>query len=582
MFSSVVGYPALFALAVFFALGATLQAWQVRDEPGGTSLVVTLLGMALWAGCILIVSLVPGTEIAVTFIKLRFLGVSIMITAVFVFVLSYTGYDEYVTRRTVGLLCIWPVVLNYVVWFQTDLIWASLLTELAVGTRTTATYSPVLLVHISYMYSLLVVATFLLVRFTLTNRFLYQKQVAAIIIGITAPWATNIAFIGRITTQDLTVVGFVFTGLALTWAIQREKFLDVTPVARNKVVETLSSSVFVIDSDNRLVDSNQQGMELLGITPMDIGKPVTELLETLPADVAQEFKRVANSTEQETFSSSIKNNHYEIEVTPLYDDREYLVGRVFLIHDITEQKHRQEQLERQNNRLDQFASVVSHDLRSPIGVASGYAELARQDPKSTYFDEIEESHRRMEQLIDELLAFAQLDDGEIETESIDPEYCAKTAWGHVETENAELVVDCAPETEIEANCQQFLQLLENLIRNSIEHGIPDDETETSDDKPNEFGSTDNPNNTTEPVLTLKITVDQLTADEIELTVSDDGSGIPVDDRKHVQQEGYTTGDGIGLGLAIVSGIAEAHDWSVTVTESKAGGAAFVFEGISPA
>ena len=58
-------------------------------------------------------------------------------------------------------------------------------------------------------------------------------------------------------------------------------------------------------------------------------------------------------------------------------------------------------------------------------------------------------------------------------------------------------------------------------------------------------------------------------------VADDGPGIPADDRDRVFESGYTTGDGTGLGLAIVKTIAEAHGWTVSVTESDAGGARFV-------
>ncbi len=65
-------------------------------------------------------------------------------------------------------------------------------------------------------------------------------------------------------------------------------------------------------------------------------------------------------------------------------------------------------------------------------------------------------------------------------------------------------------------------------------------------------------------------------------VEDDGPGIPEADRESVFEAGFSTAnEGNGFGLAIVQQIAEAHGWTVTVSESEAGGARFEFTGIEP-
>lgn len=70
-------------------------------------------------------------------------------------------------------------------------------------------------------------------------------------------------------------------------------------------------------------------------------------------------------------------------------------------------KSNEEELEQQNERLEQFASVVSHDLQNPLNVIDGYIELARETPEEQYFAEMEAAVNRMSTLIEDLLTLAQ-------------------------------------------------------------------------------------------------------------------------------------------------------------------------------
>jgi len=229
------------------------------------------------------------------------------------------------------------------------------------------------------------------------------------------------------------------------------------------------------------------------------------------------------------------------------------------------ERHTQQQaLRRQNERLEKFANVVSHDLRNPLSVAQGRIEMIEGDHAAV----IERNLDRMEAIIEDVLTLAREGDSVEETEPVDLAALADECWESVETDDASLSVEA--DLRIQADRSRCRQLLENLFRNSVEHGSVGSQA-TADD------STDDAPRGDGPAVSIRIG----SLDE-GFYVADDGPGIPPDDRESVFDPGYSTSeDGTGLGLNIVNEIAEAHGWTVEVTDDESGGARFEFTGVAP-
>ncbi len=230
-----------------------------------------------------------------------------------------------------------------------------------------------------------------------------------------------------------------------------------------------------------------------------------------------------------------------------------VIGLAFGFYDVERQRtqRRETQLERQVERLEEFASVVSHDLRSPLTVARGRIELLKtsHDLDDEHVDQIEFAHERMTEIIEDSLALARGGHEVTDSDPVDIESVAESAWQTAGSEAATLVVE-ATET-VEADAERLTRLFENLFRNSIQHGSTDKQSEVT------------------------ITVGELV--DGGFYVADDGAGIPEDDRETMFEAGETgSGSGSGLGLAIVRRIAQAHGWEVRLTESTDGGARFEF------
>jgi signal transduction histidine kinase len=239
-----------------------------------------------------------------------------------------------------------------------------------------------------------------------------------------------------------------------------------------------------------------------------------------------------------------------------------------------------ERLHRQNERLDEFASLVSHDLRNPLNVLSGRLDLAERTGDDEQFAKCRDAIERMHALVDDLLAVARSGTVVTDTEPVPLDDVLRSCWQTVPTADATLRVET--DRTVQADREQLRRLVENLLGNSVEHGSTGSRTESDDAV--EHGSTSNRaaeqsgDSVERGGESVTVTVGGLPGG---FYVADDGPGIPAEERDAVFEQGYSmTADGSGLGLAIVREVASAHGWDVAVCESDDGGARFEFTGLS--
>jgi signal transduction histidine kinase len=218
------------------------------------------------------------------------------------------------------------------------------------------------------------------------------------------------------------------------------------------------------------------------------------------------------------------------------------------------------ELERRNERLDQFASVVSHDLRNPLNVAQMRLELARDGHGTDeHLSTVADAHDRMEALIQDVLELARTGETVGQTEPVGLASVAASAVANTGLDAASLTVEA--DARLVADRERLTTVFENLFRNAVEHAstgsdLPADDTASS----------------------VNVYVGPL---DDGFYVEDDGPGIPLHEQGRIFESGYSTdADGTGLGLAIVSGVADAHGWSVSVTNGAYGGARFEFRDVA--
>ncbi len=210
----------------------------------------------------------------------------------------------------------------------------------------------------------------------------------------------------------------------------------------------------------------------------------------------------------------------------------------------------QQRVERKNERLDEFASLLTHDLRNPLTVASGRLELLEDDIQNEHTTAIDDALARMNDLIDDVLTLTREGEQVTDRTTADLAALCRSSWNNVVPADGDASLDIEVSGFILADESRLAQALENLFRNSIDHAGPD-VTVTVGSHPDGF------------------------------YIADDGPGIPEDKRDDVFTAGYSTeSKGTGMGLSIVQEIIEAHGWEITITEADDGGTRFDITGVS--
>ena len=211
---------------------------------------------------------------------------------------------------------------------------------------------------------------------------------------------------------------------------------------------------------------------------------------------------------------------------------------------------READVSRERDRLEEFASLVSHDLRTPLNVAAGHLDIARETAADDEtLETVATALDRMEAIIADLLTLAR--QGNV-VDDVEP-VCIATLVAEVATTvgMADERLRVADDVIVPADRSRLAQLFENLLANALRH-VGDD---------------------------VVVTVGAL-PDGDGFYVEDDGEGIDPGRREEVFEAGVTTDDdGTGFGLKIVAEIADAHGWRVDVTDGEDGGARFRFHDV---
>jgi len=376
----------LFATAV--AIAVFLFIWKKRETPGVGYFLLLLLAIAEWsfAGAVEMAANEPPVKILWS--KISYIGISSSALLLFMFMMRYTQRSTWITP--LRSLYLWIVPIATLALAATNehhgLVWPEIkpLTN-EPGSVLIYGHGVIVWVIMAYSYLLLFLCTILLFQSALNAPKLYKKQSHILISAIMFPWFGSAAYLFKITPFqgiDFAPLAFTVSVLLLGFAINRYKFLNIIPVAHDKLFFNMPNGVIVTDNSDRIVDINPSACEMFNVKSNIIGSEISSsipVIDNLPPENYLEDYRIE-------VSLSGKNMIWgEMLISPIMTDKDRIFGRLIIIQDITERKNQEKEREDLIEELKKAISEIK-TLRGFIPICS-HCKRIRTD--KGYWEQIE-------------------------------------------------------------------------------------------------------------------------------------------------------------------------------------------------
>jgi len=395
-------YAVFSIFSALLSLIASFIAWR-RSAPGSLILSLLLLSMTIWSGFYSTRWMDISIGAKVFCLNLMFMGVASVPTLFLLFVLAFTHNDARLTRRNLFLLLIYPVTTILLQWTNPyhHLLYLSLKTVQVTDFMVIEFIrGPLYFVNVIYSYAIIGIALFILGQGAFHLGLLYQNQYRLILVGTILPWASSIYsenYFDVLHGLDLAPLTFGLSGVIFAFAVLRTRFMDLTPIARSHLIENMPDGILVLDAQHRIVDINpamenfieEKASFYIGKNVFDVFQPWTEKTDLLLDGV---------ETRTELRIPKDPSRYLDLRVTPLYDKRHLLNGRLMIFRDITEGKHVEKRLRYVNDRLQ--TQLIEIGL-----LQSKLREQAIRDPLTNLFN-----RRYLEETLERELARAARED----------------------------------------------------------------------------------------------------------------------------------------------------------------------------
>ena len=324
-------------------------------------------------------------------------------------------------------------------------------------------------------------------------------------------------------------------GLQEQLLLQRKREFDT-------IISKIREGMILLDKNGQIISMNPAAQSLLQTDESSIGKEILELVRNLQLHQLIE-EGVAGRKGETIFN--VDQTTYKVLVRPVISE-DQLTGMVLLFFDVTDQ-WQAEQMRRE------FTANVSHELKTPLHIISGYSEMLRnqlvsEEDVQVFAQKIYTESQRMVQLVEDIIHLSLLDESpQIAMEDLDLYQLAQESLESLsgKASQKQIALHLKGEAaQIQGNRALLSSVIYNLCDNAITYNQPKGD--------------------------VFVTIRQTDKNTI-LEVRDTGIGIPKDEGERIFERFYRVDKsrskkvgGTGLGLSIVKHALKCHGASIQV------------------
>lgn len=370
-------YSYLYINTAFISLVMTLIAIIRGKSRLVNPLILLMAAITWWSGCGAFESAAVTESLKVFWSKMEYIG-NLSVPVFFLLFAYRLAYPEVRIKTSwVILLFLLPVVtlsLAFTNEFH-HLIWSGFSPINPSTNLMEYRYGPWFWIGtIGYAYLLVGSGSILLFKSIIRLRSNAMGQAVAVFIATLLPWLGSLLYtlkINPIPGFDLTRIGFAASGIILMFAVFRLRLLELSPVAREMVVDNMTDALFVLDNQNRLIDFNRSAFRLVNLPP---DRLYGVRLQDLPV-IGKLYASLQKRQDPDAREPSLLEIHHRIleaDTAPITDKHGVETGTIILLHDITKIKLAERELEQRDKLLQATADAVAallvkEDLDEAIG-----------------------------------------------------------------------------------------------------------------------------------------------------------------------------------------------------------------------
>ena len=333
------------------AVLVAVYVWQRRASASGArALVLLALACADWSMGYALEIAGANLPTKIFWGKSQYFGIVTVPLLWVIFAYSYATKGTRMTRRTMSLLSIVPLI-TLLLAFTTErhgLIWED------ARMPTTGTFGALEITHgfgfwiyLGYSYILLLVGTIFILRSFNRTRGMFRRQNMILLIAVFTPWLGNALYVLGVLpihNLDITPFAFAISVSVFAWGIFNYKLADLSPLARDLVVENMRDGMIVLDVQGNIVDINPSVQKALGLSASQvIGRRARDIFGATPS-LIERYANMLEGQDEIALGEGESQIWYELRMSPLLDSQDRLLGRVVTVRNITEKKRTEEAL----------------------------------------------------------------------------------------------------------------------------------------------------------------------------------------------------------------------------------------------